>query len=64
LGWGLTQGFVSWVAWEGEVWLIIKVGRWDLKRIPRNYFFGGAGWGGWRKGVGLFIFLFLSFVTW
>ncbi len=19
LGWGLTQGFVSWVAWEGEI---------------------------------------------
>jgi len=26
-GWGLTQGVVSWVAPEGEVWLFFKVGR-------------------------------------
>jgi len=53
------------VAHEGEVWLIIKVGRWDFFNFPRNYFFGGVGWGDWRKGVGLFFsFLLLSFVTW
>jgi hypothetical protein len=49
LGWGLTQRVISWVAWEGEVWLFFKVGRWDLKKIPRNYSFGGVGWGLWRK---------------
>jgi len=45
LGWGLTQKVVSWVAWEGEVWLFFKVGRWDFKNIIRNYSFGGVGWG-------------------
>jgi hypothetical protein len=54
----LTQGFVSWVAQEGEVWFILKVGRWDFFLNSRNYFFGGVGWGGWRKGVGLFYFSF------
>jgi hypothetical protein len=49
LGWGLTQRVISWVAWEGEVWLFFKVGRWDFKKIPRNYSFGGVGWGLWRK---------------
>jgi hypothetical protein len=24
LGWGLTQRVVSYVAWEGEVWLFFK----------------------------------------
>jgi hypothetical protein len=38
-----------------------KVG---FTKFPRNYFFGGVGWGGWKKGVGLFCSLFLSFVTW
>ncbi len=64
MGWGLTQGFVSWVAREGEVRLIIKVGRWDFFNFPRNLFFGGVGWGGWKKGVGLFFSLLFSFVTW
>jgi hypothetical protein len=58
LGWGLTQGFVSWVAWEGEVWLILKVGRWDFLNCPRNLFFGGVGWGGWKKGWVYFILFF------
>ncbi len=43
LGWGLTQWFVSWVAREGKVWLILKVGRWDFKIFPKNCFFGGVG---------------------
>jgi hypothetical protein len=38
-----------------------KVG---FKKISKELFFGGVGWGGWRKGVGLFCFLFLFFVTW
>jgi hypothetical protein len=71
LGWGLTQGFVSWVAWEGEVWLIFKVGRWDFKIIPRNYFFRSVGCDGWKKvgggggggGVGFFFFFFF-FLSW
>jgi len=33
------------VAWEGEVWFFFKVGRWDLKKIPSNYSFGGVGLG-------------------
>ncbi len=45
LVWGLTQKVVSWVAWEGEVWLFFKVGRWDLKKFPSNYSFGGVGLG-------------------
>ncbi len=27
----------------------------------KEFFFGGVGWGGWRKGVGIFGFVFLSF---
>jgi hypothetical protein len=38
LGWGLTQRFVYRVAWEGEVWFFLKVGRWHFKEIP-NFFF-------------------------
>jgi len=45
LGWGQTQRFVSWVAWEGEVWLFLKEARWDLKEKSWNYFFGGVEWG-------------------
>jgi len=41
--WGLTQKVVSWVAWEGEVWLFFKVGRWDFSNFPSNYSFGGVG---------------------
>ncbi len=55
LGWGLTQRFVSWVAWEGEVWLFLKVG---LKNKSRNYSFGSVGWGVWRRQMGIY---FLSF---
>jgi hypothetical protein len=35
-GWGLIQRVVSWVAWKGKVWLFLKVGRWDFKKILRN----------------------------
>jgi len=42
LGWGLTQKVVSWVAWEGEVWLFFKAGRWDFSNFPRNYSFDGV----------------------
>jgi hypothetical protein len=35
-----------------------------LKKFQRIIFLGGVGWGGWKKGVGLFFSLFLSFVTW
>jgi hypothetical protein len=55
--WELTQGVVSWVAWEGKVWLFIKVRRWDFFLKLRNNVFGGVGWGGWRKGVGIFPFV-------
>ncbi len=27
---GLGEVNFSWVAWEGEVWLFFKVGRWDF----------------------------------
>jgi hypothetical protein len=47
------------VAREGEVWLFFKVGRWDLKKIPRNVFLvvwdGVVGKRGW-------VYFFLSFV--
>jgi len=61
LGWGLTQGIVSWVAWEGKVWLILKVGRWDFQGISILVV--------WDKVVGewgwvFFLFLFLFFVIW
>jgi hypothetical protein len=52
------------VAWEGEVWLFFKVGMWDFFNFQRNYFFGRVGWGGWRKGVGIIIFVVFSFVIW
>ncbi len=45
LGIGLTQRFVSWVAWVGEIWLFLKVGRWDFFNFSRNYFLGGVGLG-------------------
>jgi len=37
------------VAWEGKVWLFLKARRWDFKKFPRNYSFGGVEWGVWRK---------------
>jgi hypothetical protein len=55
-GWGLTQRAISWVAWEGEVWLFFKAGRWDLKFFSRNYSFGGVGLGVWIKHAGIFSF--------
>ncbi len=61
MGWELTQRFVSSVAWEGKVWLFLKVKRWDVLKILRNYFFGGVGWGGWIKGVGIFVFCLFLF---
>jgi hypothetical protein len=35
-----------------------KVG---LFNFPRNLFFGGVGWGVWRKKVGIYIYLFIYF---
>ncbi len=35
-----------------------KVG---LFNFPRNLFFGGLGWGVWRKKVGIFFFVFFLF---
>ncbi len=64
LGWGLTQGFVSWVAWEGEIWLILKVGRWDLQTFQGIIFL--VVWDGvvGKRGWVYFVLFFLSFVTW
>jgi hypothetical protein len=56
LGWGLTERVVSWVAWEGEIWLFFKTRRWDFFNFMRNYSFGGVGWGVWRKWVGIILF--------
>jgi hypothetical protein len=64
LGWGLTQRAVSWVAWEGKVWLFFKVGKWDLKNFPRNYSYGGVRWGVWRKRTVFFFFFFFFFFFW
>jgi hypothetical protein len=51
LGWWLIQRFVSWVAWEGKVWLFFKVRRWDFLNFPRNFFWWcEMGW--LEKGVG------------
>jgi hypothetical protein len=47
------------VAWGGKDWLFLKVGRWGFLIFLINYFFGGVGWGGWRKKVGIYIFLLL-----
>ncbi len=60
LGWGLTQQFVSWVAWEGEVWLFLNVGRWDFFNFPKNYFFGGVGWVVGKRGGSIFFYFFLN----
>jgi hypothetical protein len=49
------------VAWEGEVWLFLKVGRWDFFNFLRNFFFGGVGRGGWKKGLGVFFVFFVFF---
>ncbi len=59
-----NQRVVSWVAWEGEVWLFSKVGRWDFFNFPRNYSFSGVGRGVWRKWMGIFFFFIFSFVIW
>jgi hypothetical protein len=56
-GWGLTQKVIFWVAWEGEVWLIFKAWSCNFFNFPRNYSFGGVGWGVWRKRMGMFFFL-------
>jgi hypothetical protein len=62
LGWGLTQGFSSWVGWEGEVCLLLKLGRWDYLNFSRICFFGGVGWLG--KGGGYILFFFFFFLLW
>jgi len=59
-GWELTQRFVSWVTLDKEVWLFLKVGRWD-------FFFKNQGiiflvvWDGWlEKGGWYFYFYFFG----
>jgi hypothetical protein len=40
----------------GRSLVFFKVGRWGFKNNnSRNYFFGGVGWGGGIKGVGIYI---------
>jgi hypothetical protein len=56
-GWGLTQRFVSWVAWEEAVWLFLKVGRWDLKKKFKDLFFLWCAIGWLEKGVGIIYFV-------
>jgi len=55
LGWGLTQGVVSWVAGEGEVWLFLNVGRWAFFCFLRNYFFWWCGMRWLEEGGGCII---------
>jgi hypothetical protein len=40
---GTNPRVFSWVGWKGEVWLFLKVGRWDYFNFSRNFFFGGGG---------------------
>jgi len=49
------------VAWEGKVWLFSEAKRWDLKKIPRNYYFGDGRWGAWRKWMDIYFFVFFFF---
>jgi hypothetical protein len=65
------------VFWVG-LGVVIFLGRWGLSQgvifqsrkvgvlfcFPRNYFFGGVGWGGLRKKWVYIFFLFLSFIIW
>jgi hypothetical protein len=54
--------FVSCVAWEGEVWLFLNVGRWDFFNFQRIILLvvwdGVVGERGW---VYIYIFFFFSF---
>jgi hypothetical protein len=50
------KGGRSLVVFQGR-----KVG---FKKISKECFFGGVGWGGWKKGLGIFFFVFCSFVIW
>ncbi len=40
MGWELTQRFISWVAWEVEVWFFLKVGMWDFLIFQGIIFLG------------------------
>jgi hypothetical protein len=53
------------VAWEGEVWLFFNARRWDFFNFPKNYSFGGVGWGVWKKQMANFfcLFFFCDMVT-
>jgi hypothetical protein len=64
LGWGLTQRVVSLVAWEGEVWLFFKEGRWDFFYFPSIILL--VVWDGVFRESGwvFFFFFFFSFVIW
>jgi hypothetical protein len=52
-GWGQSQG----VVFQAR-----KVG--DFFVFPRNYFFGGVGWGGWKKRWVYSFLIFFSFIIW
>jgi hypothetical protein len=43
----------------GRSLVFFKVGKWDFFDFPRNYSFGGVGWGGWRKEWVFFLVIFL-----
>jgi len=52
LGWGLIQRVVSWVAWDREVWLFFKIGRWGIFFFFQGFIFlvvwdGVVGKRGW-----------------
>ncbi len=51
---------------RGKSLVIFQNKRWDFFNFPRNYFFGGVGWGGWKNGVGIYnfcLFFFCDTVT-
>jgi len=51
------------VAWEGEVWLFLKVGRWDFKKNSKELFFCWCGIGWLEKGGGFFFGFLFCFVS-
>jgi hypothetical protein len=43
----------------GKIWFFfLKHEGGVFKKFPRNYSFGGVGWGVWRKHMGFFFFFF------
>jgi hypothetical protein len=58
-GWGLSQGVVSWVAWQKKVCLFFKVGRLGVFFcFSRNSFFGDVGWLEKRGGY-IYIYIYI-----